>query len=406
MKKLSVYFLTIMVVLVLALFSLTGCAPKDVDQPVAPAAEEPAAEEPVAEELVAEEPAEEELAAEEPTKSAPYPDYYPSEYEQIVQESKSENSLLAYTNLPDDIWVPILEVFNEMYPWVEVQTLDLGASEVFERYLSENATDTQTADIVISADPTGWLNFQDRGEILDYSSPENSYLPDWSNQIPGLYTLSTDPILMIYNEQLLSEVLRPTGLAQLAQLAEENPEVFDGKITTYDIASPFGYAINWSYVRDVPGAWDVLEKIGPMVMPEASGGAQFQKLTAGEYVVSYFMSGGIFAYLPDVEGLVGWTWIDDGQPVYIRGIAIPQASTNLNSAKLFLDFLLSEKGQISICHGLTPYRPGMDTNGCERTLQTIYDDVGEENIVLIGFDKDAITGHDAFVEKWNEAFNR
>lgn len=393
--------LHVMLVLALALLSLaalsacsTAPAPPE-DNP--PATQESAPESPT-------------TAPEAPTKSIAYPDYYPAEYEQIVEGSKAESPLLVYSAMAESNWKPVLDAFHELYPWIEVQTLDLGGSEAFERYYAESATGAQTTDLIIMPDPTGWLEFvKNRGEAMDYESPESPYLPDWSMPFPGLYTVTTDPMLILYNEQVLPEDLRPKGIAELVEMATANPDVFDGKITTYDVAIPFAFGINWAFVRDVgEQAWGLLETLGPMTMPEQSGGTQLEKLTSGEYAVGYFVSSGVFPKLPDLEGIVGWSFIEDGTPVYLRGMAIPNAAKNVNSAKLMLDFILSHDGQVVWGKGgLTPYRADVTAEECSRTFYTIAEQIGGvDKMVLINYDENAVTGQAAFVERWNQAFGR
>lgn len=397
MRRSLVHILVVMTIVLLSLTPLVSCSS-------APTVEPPPTEE------SAPAPATTPTAVEEPTKSVAYPDYYPAEYEQIVEASKAEGPLLVYSVMAESNWKPVIDAFHELYPWIEVQTLDLGGSEVFERYYAESASGAQTADLSITADPSGWIEFvKNRGEAVDYESPEKSRVPDWSMPFPGLYTVSTDPMLILYNEQVLPEDLRPRGLSELAEMAAANPDVFDGKITTYDIIIPFSFAINWAFVRDCgDDTWETLETLGPMTMPEQSGGTQLQKLASGEYAVGYFVSSGVFPKLPDLEGIVGWSYIEDGTPVFLRGMAIPKGSTNINSAKLMLDFILSHDGQVAWGKGgLTPYRSDLTVEECPRTFQSIAQEIGgEDKMVLVNYDENAAAGRDAFVEQWNEAFNR
>ncbi|HUW95793.1 MAG TPA: extracellular solute-binding protein [Anaerolineae bacterium] len=377
MRRSLIYVVSAMTIVLLSLIPLAGCSP------TTPA---------------------------EPTKSVAYPDYYPAEYEEIVEGSRTEGPLLVYSVMAESNWKPVIDAFHELYPWIQVQTLDLGGSEVFERYYAENASGAQTTDLMITADPTGWIEFvKNRGEAMDYESPENSKVPDWSMPYPGLYTVTTDPMLILYNEQVLPEDLRPAGIGELAEMAMANPDIFAGKVTTYDIVIPFAFAINWAFVRDNgEEAWGLLETLGPMTLPEQSGGTQLEKLTSGEYAVGYFVSSGVFPKLPDLEGIVGWSYIEDGTPVYLRGMAIPKGSTNINSAKLMLDFSLSHDGQLAWGQGgLTPYRSDLTAEECPRTFQSIAQEIGgEDKMVLVNYDENAAAGRDAFIQRWNEAFNR
>lgn len=47
----------------------------------------------------------------------------------------------------------------------------------------------------------------------------------------------------------------------------------------------------------------------------------------------------------------------DGQPILMRSIAITKQAKSSNSARLMVDFLLSQEGQIALAlGGLTPFR--------------------------------------------------
>ena len=73
------------------------------------------------------------------TVLAAMPDYYPADYSSVIEASKAENGVLVYSNMGEMNWRPLIEAFNAEYPWIKVQTLDLGSIEVFERYYAETA---------------------------------------------------------------------------------------------------------------------------------------------------------------------------------------------------------------------------------------------------------------------------
>lgn len=131
-----------------------------------------------------------------PAAAAERPDYYPADYDKLVEASKSEEGLLVYSNMAEYNWAPVIKGFNELYPWIKVETLDLGG-EIFERYYAENASGTRTADMVATGSIDNWLEFTDKGEAVDYKSPEADKVPDWAKPRPGLYTVSTDPMIIV-----------------------------------------------------------------------------------------------------------------------------------------------------------------------------------------------------------------
>src|SRR5688572_23250578 len=93
-----------------------------------------------------EKPAEQAPAQEEPAKeAAAFPDYYPPNYNEMVEASKNESEgLLIYSIMSETNWAPVVEGFNAKYPWIKVSTADLGAYEVFERFYTESAGNART----------------------------------------------------------------------------------------------------------------------------------------------------------------------------------------------------------------------------------------------------------------------
>ena len=57
-----------------------------------------------------------------------------------VEKSKQEKGLIVYGNVASDNFAPILADFRKKYPWIKVETLDLGPAPAFERYLTESST--------------------------------------------------------------------------------------------------------------------------------------------------------------------------------------------------------------------------------------------------------------------------
>jgi iron(III) transport system substrate-binding protein len=327
------------------------------------------------------------------------PDYYPKDYSKLVEASKKETPLLIYSNMGPAQWKPMLTAFNKPYPWVQVQTLDLSSSEVMERYLAEKATGSRTADLLVTAAADAWLKMIDRKEITNYASPEASKYPQWSIPSPGLYTVATDPLIFLWNKQLVPENLRPKTFADMVKFAKENPNIFKGKITTYGAhMDSFGYTTAWAFQKHHgQKSWDWWQVIGPMTRPERSAGPMIEKITTGEYAMGYFLGARTTLVLrndPARAAILGWAFIRDGNPVMMRGLAVPKASTNVNSAKLMLDFLLSHDGQVSVGQGgFVPLRPDVKQEEVPlNTYESVLKEIGSENAILI-----------TYVKKWRAA---
>ncbi|MDF1585548.1 ABC transporter substrate-binding protein [Marinimicrococcus flavescens] len=347
-----------------------------------------------------------------PAAAAERPDYYPADYDKLVEASKSEQGLLVYSNMAEYNWAPVIKGFNELYPWIKVETLDLGG-EIFERYYAENSSGTRTADMVATGSIDNWLEFTDKGEAVDYKSPEADKVPDWAKPRPGLYTVSTDPMIIVYNKQLLPEAKAPKSIHEIAELVKSGDTKLDNKLTTYNAAaSSFGLSLYWAWVHKHDDAWDVFDTLGPLTRPERSAGPQLEKITSGEYTLGWFLSGiVVFPKMSDParKALIGWHFPQDGTPIFMRGMAVAKGAKSPNSAKLMLDFILSHAGQVAFGKGgLTPYRPDVKADEVPFfTYSSITEAVGgESNVVLVEYDREMLEKRDEFLARWKKAFSQ
>src|SRR5688500_12686972 len=139
--------------------------------------------------------------------------------DELAAASADENTLIIYGNPSDNIWEPILAAFGEAYPDIDVETFDLGGLEAFQRYLSESASGVATADMIIASESVGWLDLVERGDVVDFLAPEAGNIPEFGTQAPGVYAMSVDPLVAMYNEMMIPADEQPTTLAALAALA-------------------------------------------------------------------------------------------------------------------------------------------------------------------------------------------
>jgi iron(III) transport system substrate-binding protein len=330
-----------------------------------------------------------------------------------VNKSRQEQGLVIYGNVAADNWAPAVAAFNKKYPWISVKTLDLGPGDSFERYYAESSVGRASADLIAAASPGVWLRFIKKGEVEPYVASDEKSLPDWSHPFPGLYTLSTDPMVIVYNKLILPPDRRPKSMSQLVSLARKYPKDFSGRMTTYDAARhPFASAIHWSYVNQMgPAGWSTLRELGPLTRPEGGGASMAEKVATGEYTTIYFGSPlTFFKHVKEHKDneILGWNLIEDGTPVIMRGIAITKNSRSKFSAQLFLDFMVSHEGQVAVSQGgLTPYREDIRKEEVPfLTYRMIREQIGEKNIVLVKYDEKMVADNKTFTDAWRAAYKQ
>jgi len=380
-------FMTLMGLLIVLSIFLGACAPASTPTP-APVAPAPATDAPAAAPTTA--PAVDPLAA-------------------LVEQSKTEKEgLLVYSNMGEANWAPVIKAFNAKYPWITVTTLDLGTTEGFERYYTESAGGARTTDMIVTTSPDGWQDFISKGALEVYNPSSSAGLPEFAKLADGVWAISADPMIIIWNKQLVSTP--PATMADVAKLAEDPAN--KGKITTYDAEkNGTGYAINWFWtIKNGDAGWKMLDTLGKaQPSMQTSAGNMVKAVLSGEATVGYFVSGiSVFPKYPDAEPVMGWTYQKDGQVVIVRGMGLTKKAASPASAKLMMEFVLTPEGQLAWSDGgLTPYRPDV-ADKAKYHLQKIIDAVGADHIIYSFFDPNIASADNraAFLAKWKTALGR
>lgn len=345
-----------------------------------------------------------------PAMAQDVPAGYPADYAQLVAAAKEQGQVLIYSNMGEDNWGGVIRAFNAVHPDIKVENLEMGPAEVFSRYRAEVGTGIGSADFLVAGSIVDWIRASDDGLLADYKSPEIANMPEWSVPLPGVYTFSADPMVTIYNSMLVPEDRRATSMQDYFANIVAYPELFGGKVGTYDGRYAFGESINYAFVRQHgEQAWPWFEAAGAAIKPGGGAGGMIEKALTGELVSAYFVSAPtLLPKLKDgVEQMLSWNFPSDGTPIFLRGMGIADKATRPEAARVFLDFLLSEPGQLAIAEGgLTPYRPGITVDGDLRySLDEVYAAIGgEQNAILIDYDRQMLADEAAFIARWSAAF--
>ena len=343
----------------------------------------------------------------EPSKSsdnAGMPSYYPADYSQTIDASKKEGgNLVIYSNTDQENWAPILRDFQAKYPWVtNISADNLDSDEVFQRQLSEMATGSAPADMLVSNAIQAWATYAaTRDTIMKYDSPELAQLPKFAELMPSVYAMSLDPVGLAYNSALMEK--GPTSIADLARMVAADPGKYKDKITTRDVNGAFGFTVSNAFVEGNSKAWDSLAKILPMARPETSSGTQREKILSGEYLAGFFISSAVAYPAEDQSGgLLKFVLPNDGTVVLGRGIGITPKAPHPATAKLFLDFVLSADGQNAVAEGgLSSYRDNVKLTEGRHTYQEVEKLAGQDGIIRVPYEVVSDADVNAFAKRWD-----
>ena len=343
-------------------------------------------------------------AASKHISDSDFPSYYPADYSKIVDASKAEGgTLVIYSNTDQENWAPILRDFQAKYPWVtNISADNLDSDEVFQRQLSESATGKAPADLLVSNAVQAWATYAATDNaLMSYTSPELKKLPSFAQLMPNVDSMSMDPVGILYNSSLMKKA--PTSIKSLEKIVSADPGTYKGKITTRDVGGAWGFSVSHAFAKGNPNAWGSLSGILSSARPETSSGTQQEKILSGEYLAGFFVSSAV-AYPAQEKsaGLVKFVMPTDGTVVLGRGIGITPKAPHAATAKLFLDFVLSEAGQNAVAEGgLTSYRDNVKLTEGRHTYQEVQKVAGEKGIIQVPYEVTSDTDVSEFVGKWN-----
>ena len=279
---------------------------------------------------------------------AQFPAGYPADYAATLAAARKEGKVVVYSVLSNKAAQPLLADFSALYPDIKVEyDGELGSSEMQERFISEAAAGRDSADVAWSSAMDLQLKLVEDGHAMTYASPEAKSLPAWALYRDQAYGTTYEPVVFIYNKERLAAEDIPRDHAAFAALLAAKPEKFRGKVTAFDIEkSGVGFMFAARDRKHFAGLDDLARAFGKAdYRPSAGTGTMLEKVTSGEYLLGYNIMGAYAMVRAKREPTLGVVLPKDYTLVLSRVAFISRHARHPNAAKVFLDYLLSRRGQ-------------------------------------------------------------
>jgi len=317
--------LTLLVIALLSVFALTACA-EDVTPSEPPVVEQET-----------QEPAQ---TVEEPEEQEPEQD---TEEPEVVEEINRFEGLsgvvYVYMPSPPALAERLAESFTEL-TGVEVRPYIGTTGEILARLEAEAAN--PIADVVILASWSDGLALREGGQLLSHM-PEGAELlhPGLIDSENTLFGMSASAVGVVYNTQLIPEL--SATWEELAseefrdQLAFPCPERSG---SASDFLSGFiynrGEEAGWA-------TWEAMADYG-MIVPGANAAALEAVITGSRSILVAGVDWNAFAAINRGEP-INFYYPAEGTVVNPRPAMILETSRNLDNAKAFMDFMLTDEAQ-------------------------------------------------------------
>jgi iron(III) transport system substrate-binding protein len=271
---------------------------------------------------------------------------YPSDYQKIIDGAKKEGTVVIYSTTDTKTAEPVIKGFETAYPGVKVEYNDMNSTELYNRFISEQASGGNSGDVVWSSSMDSALQLA-KDYALQYKSPEQGKLPSWAVWKDAAYGTTYEPAVFIYNKRLVPQADVPKTHGDLAKLVAAQTDKFKNKVTTYDIEkSAVGFMLAVQDKANDPHYFDTVRDTakGGLVV-QSSTGTMMERVSSGENLIGYNILGSYAEARARKDSSIGIVYPADYTLVLSRVAFISKKSKHRNAAKLWLDYLLSQKGQ-------------------------------------------------------------
>jgi iron(III) transport system substrate-binding protein len=339
---------------------------------------------------------------------AQVPPGYPASYSETIAAANSEGKLVVYSATDLPAAAPLLKEFRARYPRIAIEYLNMSSVEVYKRFMSENAEGARSADVLWSPAMDLQMKLVNDGHAQAYKSPEAAKLPSWAVWRNEAFGTTFEPVVFVYNKRLLAPRDVPQTHAQLAQQVKGGGRTLKGKITTYDIEKVgVGFLMATQDSMTSSGYWDLAQAMfNSGVQLQPTTGIMMERIASGESLLGYNLLGSYAIVRAKTDPSIGYVLPRDYTLVISRIVFVAKTARNPNAARLWIDFLLSKRGQEIIANESQLFSLRADVEG-EATAARLSRTLGD-SIKPIAVGPGLLTYQDQakrieFIRRWQKA---
>ncbi len=293
---------------------------------------------------------------------AAVPAGYPRSYANRVADANKEGRLSIYSTTDAREVAQLLQDFRSLYPQIRLEYADINSTELYSRFIAEVAAKESTADLLWSSAMDLQIKLVNDGYAQPYASPEKPNLPSWAIWKNEAYGITAEPVVMVYNKRLLPPADVPRTRADLERLLTNNPAYY-GKIGMMNPErSGAGFLHITQDLQVTRDNWRLVRAMGRAgVQLYSSTGPLLERVSSGEHLIAYNVIGPYALEREARDPSIGVVLPSDYTLVASRIALIPADAGHPAAAKLFLDYLLSKRGQTFLARKhMTPVRSDVE----------------------------------------------
>jgi iron(III) transport system substrate-binding protein len=263
--------------------------------------------------------------------------YVPSLFAAEAKDKEPEGKVVLYSTMGNEHSKIFAGALRQLYPKIEAEFYSTGSSPLAERVLTEARSGKHLWDLVITT-PFYTQLFMKRGLLAAYDSPERKFYRDGYKDSKGLWTSTyTNYAVFGYNIKMVPQVRVPKSHGDLLKPEWRGRIGMDARPYEWFAAfvNHFGEDKGLAFMRALA-----------QQEPQLRNG----RTLLGQLVAAGENAGSLTGFSQNFENMklkgapVDWVALD---PVvaYLHPLSLSAQAPHPVAGRLFIDFLLSAKGQ-------------------------------------------------------------
>lgn len=265
----------------------------------------------------------------------------------VTAAAAKEGKVVIYGATDQKAVAPLIKDFESLYPGVKAEYHDMNSAELYNRFISESAAGA-SADVTWSSAMDLQVKLVNDGYAQPYRSVETARLPEWAVWKNEAFGTTFEPVAIVYNKRLVDAAEVPKTHAELAKLLADKADKYRGKVTTYDPEkSGLGFLLHSQDAQtNAQSFWNLVKSLGGAgVRVQSSTGTMMERIASGENLIGYNMLGSYAKVRAEKDPSIGVVLPRDYTLIVSRVMFIAKKAANPNAAKLWVDYILSKRGQ-------------------------------------------------------------
>ena len=254
----------------------------------------------------------------------------------IRDGAEAEGKLMFYAAFNANDSKTLTDGFKKLYPKIDATFYRTTDAQLMERILTENRAGQNLWDVAMTTSFYGH-NLKKRGLFAAYDSPERKHFRDGYKDPEAMWTsIYTNYAAFGYDTRAVAQSSLPKSHADLLKPEWKGQIGMDSKPYEWfgTIVKAMGDEKGLSFMRE----------LAKLVQLRSGRTLVAQLVAAGEFKGALTAYSQTFEVLKPAGAPVDWVYVN---PVFanIHPVGISAKAPHPNAARLFMDFVLSRRGQ-------------------------------------------------------------